>query len=72
MSPRISISSVVPAPFQYVGTGEPSEDLKAYLLAIYSYADHLSRQPRLTFQEHLLSILEDREFGNSSRRSRIA
>lgn len=69
MSARISLSSVVPPPFQYAGTGEASEDLKAYLLAIYSYADHLSREPRLTFEEHLLSILKAEEFENSATRS---
>jgi len=68
MSARISISSFVPAPFQYAGGGEASEDLKAYLLAIYSYPDHLARQPRLTFREHLLSILEGNESGTQSAR----
>jgi hypothetical protein len=72
MSARISISSVVPAPFQYAGAGEASEDLKAYLLAIYSYADHLSQEPHLTFQEHLLSILEGRGFGPDRAKSKIA
>lgn len=65
MSARISISSVVPAPFQFAGAGEVSEDLKAYLIAIYSYPDHVAQHPSLTFHEHLLSILEDGKFADS-------
>jgi hypothetical protein len=72
MAARISISSVVPAPFQYAGAGEASEDLKVYLLAIYSYADHLSRQPSLTFQEHLASILKGEVYGPPPHKSKIA
>ncbi len=56
------------------GKAEATEDVKMYLVAIYSYADRAVVHRGLTFEKHLLTVMgvRRRRLASRSRRYRVS
>jgi hypothetical protein len=55
MSAHATNSSAVHSDFS--GKVEAIQDLKTYLIALYSYADQFAAHRNLSFQKHLMTVM---------------